>query len=137
MLPPRKRRLNSSNRRGVTAVEFAVMFPIVLFITFGMLELSRAFTINDAARSALLVGARRASVAVTSRDLVKSDMEKVFKLMRISRYEISVEPEVIDASVNEVTIDLEVPMVAFNEQFFSGLFGEKTLTYQLKVDRSN
>jgi hypothetical protein len=49
-------------RRGAVAVEFAIVAPVLLAITFGLLELSRVFETQNLLESAAREGARFASI---------------------------------------------------------------------------
>jgi hypothetical protein len=51
-----------SNRKGVVAVEFAVVAPILVAIVFGMIELARAFEMQNLLNVAAREGARFASM---------------------------------------------------------------------------
>jgi Flp pilus assembly protein TadG len=50
------------NRRGVVAVEFAIVAPILVAIVFGMIEMSRAFEMQNLLNVAAREGARFASM---------------------------------------------------------------------------
>jgi TadE-like protein len=50
------------HRRGVVAVEFAVVAPILLALVFGLLELGRAFDVQNQLECAAREGARFASM---------------------------------------------------------------------------
>jgi Flp pilus assembly protein TadG len=52
----------SRNRRGVAAVEFAIVAPILVTIVFGMIQLGRAFEMQTLLDVAAREGARFASI---------------------------------------------------------------------------
>jgi len=52
----------SANRRGVAAVEFAIIAPILVTIVLGMIELGRAFEMQNLLEVAAREGARFASM---------------------------------------------------------------------------
>ena len=111
------RRKAQKQRNGTTTVEFAFVFPIIFLIIFGMLEINRAMSIIDSARTAVIAGAREGSVAVTSADNVEQEMNDILDLFGVRTRTVTVSPEVIDASVNEVTITVEVPLDSDNGLF--------------------
>lgn len=54
--------LKRPERRGVVAVEFAIVAPILVAITFGLIELGRAFEMQNMLEVAAREGARFASM---------------------------------------------------------------------------
>jgi hypothetical protein len=54
--------LKCPERRGVVAVEFAIVAPILVAITFGLIELGRAFEMQNMLEVAAREGARFASM---------------------------------------------------------------------------
>ena len=58
----RKQFCNANDRRGVVAVEFAIVAPILVAIVFGMIELGRAFEMQNLLDVAAREGARFASM---------------------------------------------------------------------------
>lgn len=58
----RRTRGDSRERRGVVAVEFAIMAPILLAITFGIFQMGRAFEMQTLLDTAAREGARFASI---------------------------------------------------------------------------
>lgn len=57
-----KRRPQSLVRRGVVAVEFAIVAPLLLAIIVGLLELSRVYSIQNCLETAAREGARFAAL---------------------------------------------------------------------------
>jgi hypothetical protein len=56
------KRANQRNRIGAVAVEFAIVAPILLAIVFGMIEMGRAFEMQNLLEVAAREGARFASM---------------------------------------------------------------------------
>jgi Flp pilus assembly protein TadG len=52
----------SRDRRGLSAVEFALIAPVFLLIIFGMLQLGILFMANHGLRNAVAEGARHATI---------------------------------------------------------------------------
>ena len=61
-----QRRNDSKHRRGVSAVEFAVVAPICFLIIFGMVEFGRMVMIQQCVTNASRAGCRRAVLATTT-----------------------------------------------------------------------
>ncbi len=62
LVTTRTSKARGRDRRGAVAVEFAVIAPILLAITVGMLELSRVYTVQNTLETAAREGARFASL---------------------------------------------------------------------------
>jgi hypothetical protein len=60
--PEARARSQNQNRRGAVAVEFAIVAPILISIVFGMIELGRAFEMQNLLEVAAREGARFASM---------------------------------------------------------------------------
>ena len=106
------------NQRGVTAVEFAIVCPMVLLFVFGMFEISRVITITDSVKTSVVAGAREAGVARTTSDNVEAEVARYLDTFRIRNRDITVSPALIDDSVTQVTINVTVPMTAQNGVLF-------------------
>ncbi len=127
--------LSRRRRRGATAVEFALVCPIVLSIMFGMIEISRMSTIIDSARTSVISGAREARVANATKASVIDEMEEMLDLFGIRDHQIQVTPSVITPSVTDVTIDIDVPFNASNGLYLVTLAGSKNLKFSVSVNR--
>ena len=68
MKPCRTMKMLKSNnaRRGVAAVEFAVIAPIVFLVIFGLMEMGRMVMVKQAVTNAAREGCREASLATTT-----------------------------------------------------------------------
>ena len=64
----RKRRSKSQKRRGVTAVEFAVVAPILFLLVFGLIEFGRYVMLQQIAITSTREGSRKATLATTTSD---------------------------------------------------------------------
>jgi Flp pilus assembly protein TadG len=64
------RRPHRTHRRGVAAVEFALLSPLLVFLMLGLWEVGRMIEINQILSNAARVGARQASTGMnTSTDV--------------------------------------------------------------------
>ena len=114
-----RQRVFAKQRTGATAVEFALVVPVVLLVIFSLLEVTRAVTITDTARTAVIAGFREANVARTNADNVEAEMDAIFDLFGVRERTISVTPQEIDGSVNQVTIAVQTPLTSANGLFLS------------------
>ena len=103
-------------------------------MVFGLLEISRAVTLTDTARTSVIAGAREANVALTTSDNVEEEMNAILDLFQVRTRTITVSPAVIDATVDEVTISVEVPLTTDNG-LFMGMFGSNPVRFTNVVER--
>ena len=131
--------LASNNQRltrlGATAVEFALVCPLVLFTIFAMLELSRASTISSATRTSIVGGAREATIAQTNAANVEASMDRILGFAGVNDRQITVTPAVIDGSVDEVNIQVSVPFNAENGQVLGALMNDRVIELSVDVRR--
>lgn len=99
-----------SDRQGATAVEFAITFPIVLTVFFGMLVITQAFTLRDSVEYAAYEGARRGLLLNATADDCKQAVDEFTKAMRIKGARTTVTPSNLSNSTQEITVKVEVPL---------------------------
>ena len=134
MISTCRRQSRANRRKGATAVEFALVVPLVFLMVFGLLEISRAVTLTDTARTSVIAGAREANVALTTSDNVEEEMNAILDLFQVRTRTVTVSPAVIDATVDEVTISVEVPLTTDNG-LFMGMFGSNPVRFTNVVER--
>lgn len=83
------------NRRGAAAVEFALIAPLMLLFTFGLIECARMMMVKNAAVQATREGARLAVLPSASEDEVRNRVMEELSLMSIDAATIELEPEII------------------------------------------
>lgn len=128
-------KLKMGKRRGVSAIEFAIVAPIVLLIVFGLFEVSRVMTINDSVRTSVIAGVREAGVANTTADNVKAEIEFILNAFRVRSSEVVVTPTVIDAGVTEISIDVTVPLNTDNGVYFQKVIGPGKVAFSTVLER--
>lgn len=110
-----KKRNKPATRRGVVAVEFAVVAPVLLAITFAMIELNRSYESQNLLATAAREGARFASMdrdgmlgeGDNANDKLVSDVKTFLESNGLPRDSISV--EVKDAEYPENDFDIDDP----------------------------
>lgn len=130
-----RRSLKHRNRLGSTAVEFAMVCPLIFALVFGLFEMSRAMTISDSMRTSVIAGAREAGIAQTTADNVIAEMEETLDLFRVRNRTIVVTPDIIDASVDEVTINISIPLDTSNGVVLHRVIGADEMTFARTITR--
>ena len=122
-------------RHGVTAVEFAIVCPMVLLLVFGLFEISRVITISDSLRTSVVAGAREAGIARTNADNVEAEVARILDTFRVRNRQIEISPAVIDDSVSQVTINVTAPMNSDNGVFLNKFIGTGNLEFNTVLER--
>jgi Flp pilus assembly protein TadG len=112
LITTRTRKPARRGRRGAVAVEFAVIAPILLSITVGMLELSRVYSVQNTLETAAREGARFASLdrtgmlmnGQTANEKLINDVKNFLAATGIAKADITV--QVVDAETG-ATFDLD------------------------------
>lgn len=110
-----RRRLAKPCRRGVVAVEFAIVAPVLLVIVFGMIQMGRAFEMQNLIDVAAREGARFASIdrtgmlapGQTSNQKLSEDVKNFLATNGIDPGDITV--EIKDHEDPETDFDLDDP----------------------------
>lgn len=92
-------------RLGAAAVEFAMIAPLMIMFTFGMIELGRLMMVKNAATQATREGARAASLPFATNQKVLARVTQELELHSIPSPTIETVPENIeDAAPGEVVL---------------------------------
>ena len=110
-----KRRTNkrfraSQKRDGATTVEFAMTIPILFLLLFAALEFTRAFMLIHSADNAAYEGARRGIIPGANVAVVEQSARTILDAMGARNVSVTVTPNTIDNNVDEVTVDISIPM---------------------------
>lgn len=92
------RRRSRRNRRGAAAVEFALIAPLMLLFTFGMIETCRMILVKSAAVQATREGARMAVLPSANPEAVRQRVMDELNLMSIDSATIELEPEIFSSA---------------------------------------
>lgn len=105
-----------SQRRGAAAVEFAIIAPVMLTFTLGLIEISRLTMVKESAVQATREGAREAiRPAATAADVI-AQVNQELALMSITNANVVVEPSVLESAPpgSLVTVRVSVPIAAIS-----------------------
>ena len=99
-----------NQRRGVAAVEFALIAPIFFMLLLGSIELSRGFMVQQVLTNASRVGAREATTLSTSTSAVTTAVTTYTDGMGVDSVSVSVTPSPSTARAgDEISVTVSVP----------------------------
>ena len=104
----------AQNRSGATAVEFAIVLPILVLFTLGAIEFSRANMLRNSIENAAFEGARRGIVPGASSVQATAAAQDLLDILRIKDSTITVAPSNINRDTEEVTVTVSTPMSRAN-----------------------
>lgn len=113
----RRRPSATRTRRGVTTVETAVVLPVLLIVVFGFIEVTRCFTAYNAAQVAALDGARALALPTANAEKIQRNVLTTLTELGYdpSNITISISPEVILNTTNEVSINVGIAVPPLKE----------------------
>lgn len=85
-------RRNSARRKGVAAVEFAVVAPLFFLVVLGIIEFGRALMVQQIITNASREGARRAIIENATTSEVKSLVNDYLSRTSVSGSTVTVSP---------------------------------------------
>ena len=132
------RKKKRDQRRGATAIEFAISASILMFVLFAFFEFGMVMMIESFAENAAFRSARHAAVLGASVEeaveLARSDME----ILGVDDAEIIVEPTAgsqiqgrIDSNTESIRVRVRVPLA--NHIAFGRLFSGTTMERQAVI----
>ncbi len=124
-------RSRSATRRGATAVEFAIVAPIVFLLFFASFEFCRVAMIRHTADNAVYEGARRAIIPGGTAADARDQAALVLSSLGVNNVNITVTPATIDRDTPEVTVRVRIPLDSNSfvpNQFFAGQVIQRELT---------
>ena len=98
------------SRRGAALVEFAVVFPMILLIFAGMIEISRILLLQHSADTAAYEGARSAMVPGATADEASQAARALLVAAGLKSSTITVTPLVVTESTPLITVRVEIPI---------------------------
>jgi Flp pilus assembly protein TadG len=99
----------SLRRRGVAAVEFAIVAPLFFLLIIGIIEIGRAMMVQQVLINASRVGARRAITLSSSEQAVTDAVTEYANGVGISGLSVEVSPDPAAAAAGQaITVDVEI-----------------------------
>lgn len=133
-----KKQLSRPGRRGVAAVEFAVVAPLFLLLLAGIIEFGQAFRIEHAISNACRRGARSAVVdGATSTAIINDLKAQCADNLGVNEADVTVVVEVNgDSSVDlsqsveedEISVTVSIPFSKAGIGFFAHTFSNSVLS---------
>ncbi|MEQ8208899.1 MAG: pilus assembly protein [Lacipirellulaceae bacterium] len=110
MIRHRPRKHRSVCRRGAAAVEFAVVAPIFFVLVIAAFEFGRMNVIRHTADNAAYEAARHAMVPGATATEAVAKANSILNIVGTRGASVSINPAVIDETVDEITVTIDVPM---------------------------
>lgn len=108
--PANRRKLYAPTRRGIAAVEFAIVAPVFFLLAIGFIELGRGLMVQQVLTNASRVGAREAIALHTSTSAVQTTATEYAEGASITGVTVAVTPNPATASAgDEITVTVSVP----------------------------
>ena len=92
------------NRRGATAVEFSICFPILLAFVFGTIEFSRVLQLQHTIRLAAFEGARAGVPLDSTTADVQNRMQSILQAVKVSNATTTITPNPLAYTSPTVTV---------------------------------
>lgn len=127
----------TKTRTGATAVEAALVIPIILLFVFGGIEVVRLNVVRHTARNAAYEATRSAIIPGGSADQAQATADEILAICGIQGATVTVEPSPILEETQFVTTRVSVPM-ASNSWGLAMFAGDATLDFEttLRTERN-
>lgn len=125
-----------ANRTGATAVEFAIVAPLLFLFVLGIIDFSRANIIRNTAENACYEGARAGIVPGSTAEKIKTAVAEMLSDVRITNSVVTVTPSVLQETTPKVTVTIEVPL-SRNLYASSPLLSSMTIRRSCTLSREN
>jgi len=106
------RRNKIKNRQGTTAVEFALISPVLFLIVFAGIEFARANIVRQTAANASYAASRAVIVPGGTKEQAIQRAEQILSMAGISNAVITISPDTITQDTASITAAVSVPMNA-------------------------
>ena len=101
---------HAKNRRGVTAVEFALVAPIFFLLLLASFEFSRLNVIRHTADNAAYEAARVAMVPGATAAEAIDTANRILGIVNARGATVSVNPAILGPNTNNITVTVDVPL---------------------------
>ena len=102
----------SIERRGVTTVEVALTFPILMLILTLSIEAARLNTLRNTLENAAYEGARRAIVPGASATDVENSVRLILRSINTKDAVVTINPATLGNTSGPVTVTVDVPIAS-------------------------
>ena len=104
-------RASRAKRRGIAAVEFALVVPFFILLVFGIIEIGRAIMVNQILTNAAREGARQAILEGSSASEVETLVAAYLAGSSISGSNVTISPTPDTAQWRDpITVSVSVPI---------------------------
>lgn len=116
-------RKSPKNRRGTSAVEFALVVPVMLAFTFGLIEMCRISSVKEAIIQASREGARVGVRPTAGTGDVQSRIDEELAILGLQDASVTITPSQLEGAEpgDRVTVHITIPVgqVSYVPGFFS------------------
>ncbi|TWU44529.1 TadE-like protein [Rubripirellula tenax] len=105
-----KRSSKSNQRRGTTAVEFAMVAPLLFLFFFAAMEFVRVAMIRHTADNAVYEGCRIGIIPGATNAEIRTETLRIMSSLGVNNVTLNVTPALIDDRTDEVTVQIEIPL---------------------------
>ena len=106
----RTARRRAADRRGATAVEFALVAPAFFLVLFAMFEFSRLNVLRHTADNAAYEAARVAMVPGATTADATDAAAQLLAIIGARGASITIDPSVITTDTDAVTVSIDIPL---------------------------
>lgn len=134
----RQRRIAGTDRRGTTAVEFALVAPLLFLFFFAAFEFVRVAMIRHTADNAVYEACRIGIIPGATSGEVRAEATRIMNTIGASNVGLAVFPGRIDGDTEEVTVRIDVPLDQNSyvpNKFFAGRSIVRELTLRREGNR--
>lgn len=121
-------------RRGTTAVEFALVAPLLFLFFFAAFELVRVTMIRHTADNAVYEACRVGIIPGATTDEVRAEANRIMNTIGAANVNLDVFPGSINGETEEVTVRIDVPLDQ-NSYVPSNFFAGRSIVRELTLRR--
>lgn len=138
-IPTSQRDKRNSRHRGVAAVEFAIVAPMLVILAFGIIEVGRLLVVQQLLTNASREGARQAVVHTATGTNVESIVTDYLRNGSVSEATVTVVPTDLNTLGfgEPVTVSVSVPFDRISWLPSPFFFGGRTLSAETTMRAEN